>query len=115
MKVIKRSTVSAWNDFSENTSQSFPGIAVTPSGQIIVSWRNAPQKESLSGQNVFYSISDDGGFFAFAQSFIFKIIVIEAVKKEVKQNTYPAPNTKRKRLLKKRKKLGVRIRCMRML
>ncbi len=61
MKVIKRSTVSAWNDFSENTSQSFPGIAVTPSGQIIVSWRNAPQKESLSGQNVFYSISDDGG------------------------------------------------------
>ena len=61
MKILKRTTVSDWKKFPDNTSQMFPGIAVTPTGRIIVTYRSAPQKNRLEGQHVLYSISDDGG------------------------------------------------------
>lgn len=61
MKLLKRTTVADWKDHLGNTSMAFPGIAVTPSGRIIVTWRSAPQKTSLEGQHILCSFSDDGG------------------------------------------------------
>lgn len=61
MKVLNRSTVIDCKDLPDTPSQTFPGIAVTPSGRIIVSWRNSPQKIPLAGQRVLYSFSDDNG------------------------------------------------------
>lgn len=61
MKIVRRSKVSAWQDRGAYTSQSFPGIAVTPSGRIVVSWRSSVTKEGVADQRVLVSFSDDGG------------------------------------------------------
>ena len=61
MRIIKRIKISDWRERGTRTSQSFPGIAVSSSGRIVVGWRDAPRKEAVSGQNVLLSTSDDGG------------------------------------------------------
>lgn len=61
MKILNRSTVVNGKNFPGFTSNSFPGIAVTPTGRIIVSWRNAPEKTPIENQRILYSVSDDNG------------------------------------------------------
>ena len=61
MRIVKKVTVSDWRRCGARSSQSFPGIAVTPSGRIIVSWRSAPKKEAVADQGILLSTSDDGG------------------------------------------------------
>ena len=61
MRIIKRSEISNFHDCGKYTSQSFPGIAVTPSGRIIASWRSAIRKEEVVDQRILCSFSDDGG------------------------------------------------------
>lgn len=61
MKTISRTKVSAWQDQGKYTSQTFPGIAVTPAGRIIVTWRGAVCKNEAEDQRVFYAVSDDNG------------------------------------------------------
>ena len=61
MKLVKRTKVSDWNTQGEYSSQSFPSVAVTPMGRIVVSWRSARKKDSVIEQCVLLSWSDDAG------------------------------------------------------
>ena len=60
MRIVQKTKISGWQDLP-NSSQTFPGIAVTDTGRIIVSWRSAIKKEQVDGQYPLYSYSDDHG------------------------------------------------------
>lgn len=55
MKLVKRTKVSDWNTQGEYSSQSFPSVAVTPMGRIVVSWRSARKKDLVIEQHVLLS------------------------------------------------------------
>lgn len=61
MNIVKKGLVYSGKDTEKFRSCAFPGIAVLPGGRWICSFRAAPEKGPLDGQEVMLTWSDDEG------------------------------------------------------